>query len=627
MTTPKTLDPATATALLRAAQARLTPRPTSGIGSPEAPALSVVIPVLNGGDRYIEVVRSLLKQDTAGHEILIADSGSTDGATDALVAQYPSLRVFDVEPGDFDHGRVRAGLALAARAPLVAILSADARPLHNDYLLRLADAFEDPLVAAVHARQVPRVGADPLIIEALNRWTPAALEVGPGPIVRAAPPSSFWESASPVETMAAIRFDNVASMVRREVVLGIPFPPRTFGEDASWARIVVAAGWSLAYAPRAMVEHHHTPTVAELFSRNRRAHHQAAAEFGVSAVSSAPRGVASLFAETASVAQQHGARWAAHTLPRRAAALAGQWVGAHEGRWSGPTGPLFSITTDPSLCTDEHPVAVVMPAVAESPHVVPALATIVGNPMAAPTAFVVSESPPPDADVAVRWVEVPEGTSYAARANAGFAAAREAGFERVVLLNDDVEVLMDGVDRLAEALRDPTVGIAGAVLLEWEGGVQHGGIRVSPTGRVLVVREAPDRGPPIDQDALSGAAMAMTTTTWERIGGFDEGYTHFFEDIDVCLRARRLGLRSVLVPGARIKHRGGGTRGHREPGTARLLGRNHARFVRRLPGGPLHRGLRLLTVAGSGLVWSARECGPAGVRAFVDGFREGSSAP
>ncbi|GEM_PF-1032811 len=623
----RTLDPAIARALLRAARARLTPRPDCGVGSPAAPAVSVVIPVLDGGPRFVEVVRSLRSQQVdGGHEILIADSGSTDGVTDALVAEHPSLRVFDVDPADFDHGRVRTGLVLAAKAPLVAILSADACPLESHYLTRLAEAFEDPLVAAVHARQVPGEGADPLVTQALLRWTPPADDGRP--VVRPAPPPEFWGDASPAEVMVAARLDNVASMVRREVALAIPFPPRTFGEDISWGRMVAEAGWSLGYAPAAVVEHHHDPTVGELFSRNRRSHRQASAEFGVAAVPSPVAGVASLAADTASVARDHGALWAARTLPRRAAALAGQWVGGREGRRQGPTGPIFAVgdgapAPDPDAPV---PVAVVMPAVARSPHLAAALGTVMGDPTCPPIVFVVSEAaPPPAPPVETRWVEVAPGCSYAARANAGFAAAEAADIPRVVLLNDDVEVLRDGVDRLAEALRDPTVGVAGAVLLEWDdAAVQHGGIDVGSSGRIRVLDEAPAGGPPRDRDAVSGAAMAMTTAVWRRLGGFDEGFTHFFEDIDLCLRARLLGLRSVLVPEARIRHRGGGTRGHREPETARLLGRNHARFVRRLPGGALGRGLRLLTVATAGLGWTARTCGPEGLGAFVGGFVEGA---
>jgi len=624
----RTLDPTIARALLRAARARLTPRPGTGAGAPEAPVVSAVIPVLDGGPRYVDVVDCLLRQRLDGPvEVLIADSGSTDGATDVVVARHPAVRVFDVAPEDFDHGRVRAGLVLAARAPLVAILSADALPLNDGYLSRLAEAFAEPQVAAVHARQVPGIDADPLVREALLRWTPPADEVGPGPHLRAAPPPEFWDRATPTEAMAAARLDNVASMVRRDVALAIPFPPRTFGEDVSWGRLVATAGWTLGYAPLAIVEHHHAPTVAELFSRNRRSHRQAAAEFGVAAVPTPVAGVASLAAETVGVARAHGTGWAARTLPRRAAALAGQWLGGREGRWAGPTGPVFAVEDAPPEGDDDGPVpvAVVMPAVAGSPHVAAALETIVGNPAVAPRAFVVSEEAPTVEGIETSWVEVAAGASYAARANAGFAAAEAAGIPRVVLLNDDVDVLRDGVDRLAEALRDPTVGIAGAVLLEWDdGAVQHGGIAVAPSGRIRVLDAAPDGGPPCDRDALSGAAMAMTTAVWRRLGGFDEGFTHFFEDVDLCLRARRLGLRSVLVPAARIRHRGGGTRGHREPGTARLLGRNHARFARRLPGGGLRRGLRLLAVGAAGLGWSARACGPVGVGAFVGGFVAGS---
>jgi GT2 family glycosyltransferase len=604
------------------------------VGAPARPAISVVIPVLNGGPRYVAVIEALSAQrvrdsgDRSGVEILVADSGSKDGATEEVARRFPHVRLFDVFPDEFDHGRVRTGLALAAHAPLVAILSADALPLHDDYLERLAGAFDDPEVAGVYARQVPGPSADPLVVAALARWTPSAEELGEGPHVRDAPAGDWWDDASPADAMRAARLDNVASMVRRDVVLAFPFPPRTFGEDVSWARLVAQAGRRLGYAPQARVEHHHDPTVAELFSRNRRAHRQVAAEFGVRAVPSTVAGFVALAADTVAVTRRHGPVWAARTLPRRAAALAGQWVGRREADWRGPTGPVFEVGHT-ALGDAEEPLAVVMPAVGGSPHLAPALKTIVGLPGAkAPPVFVVSEADPGEAEgLDVRWVRVEEGAGYACRANAGFEAAERAGIPRVVLLNDDVAVLRDALERLAAALDDPTVGIAGAVLLEWDDDtVQHGGIRVGFSGRIRVLDEAPTGGHPEDRDALSGAAMALSTAIWRRLGGFDVGYSHFFEDIDLCLRARALGLRSVLVPEARIRHRGGGTRGHAAPATARLLGRNHARFASRLPGGWTERSLRLLSVAGLGLGWSALRSGPSGVSAFAAGFVAGVRA-
>jgi len=125
------------------------------------PAISVAIPVLDGGERLVLLAEALRAQvvDAGPIEVLLADSGSRDGATEQAAAACEA-RVFDVAPGRFDHGLVRAALVEFARAPLVALLSQDAVPQGPRYLETLAAPFKEPDVAGAHARQVPRPGAD-----------------------------------------------------------------------------------------------------------------------------------------------------------------------------------------------------------------------------------------------------------------------------------------------------------------------------------------------------------------------------------------------------------------------------------------------------------------------------------
>jgi len=296
----------------------LTPRDPAPSG--QSPTFSVVVPVLNGGARLVELGKALAAQDGAV-EVLLADSGSTDGAFEAAAATCAARR-FDVAPGRYDHGLVRTALVRAARAPLVAILSQDAVPQGSAYLSRLAVPFrEDARVAGAHARQIPRAGADPLVRASLDRWTPP----GDRPVVRVLPPGGA--SLPPRERMRLARFDNVASMVRRDDVLERPFPSREFGEDLSWGWATLLAGRALAYAPRAVVEHSHEPTLREVHDRNVLSHRQARAEFGLRAVPGLTAGVIALLAGVPDDLMDGGPRWAAKGVPRRAAALLGQWRG------------------------------------------------------------------------------------------------------------------------------------------------------------------------------------------------------------------------------------------------------------------------------------------------------------
>ncbi len=221
---------------------------------------------------------------------------------------------------------------------------------------------------------------------------------------------------------------------------------------------------------------------------------------------------------------------------------------------------------------------------------------------------VVSEAPGPEG---TEHVAVGADAGFAARANAGIAAASSA---RVLLLNDDTELQRGALAALAEA---PPV--AGAVLLNWDDdSVQQAGIRVSRSGRVRAVTA----GDADSVEAVSGAAMALDVDVWDRLGGFEERFGFYMEDIDFCLRAGG----AAVVAEARVRHRGGGTRSPRSPEAAFHLGRSHALLARRMGGGTLATAARTLYVGALGTAWTARRVGPAGLPRFTRGWFAGLGA-
>ena len=295
------------------------------------PVVSVAIPTLNGGALLHELIAALHDQEIIGEiEVLIADSESDDGSIDAALRSYPKLRIFTVERARFNHGLVRNALIRRARAPKVALFSQDARPMHKRYLKRMAKVLNDENIAGVYARQQPRPGADPLTIEMLERWTPApAIAESLFPVLQSLAEGSCLTDLPPIERMQVSRFDNVASMVRREVLDDIPFPARSFGEDIAWGALVLSAGFKLAYLPSVSVAHHHPPRWHTTFERNRVAHRQARAEFGLHAVPSLSQLALALISGVPNDLRA-GPLWALRGLPRRGAALLGQWAGARD---------------------------------------------------------------------------------------------------------------------------------------------------------------------------------------------------------------------------------------------------------------------------------------------------------
>ncbi len=170
------------------------------------------------------------------------------------------------------------------------------------------------------------------------------------------------------------------------------------------------------------------------------------------------------------------------------------------------------------------------------------------------------------------------GRGFVATANAGLAKAADAGFERVLLLNDDAELLPGCV----EALLEVDAELVGPLLLDPSGRVESAGLHFSRrSGRLCQQTEVP-RGP-AEVTALSGACLLMPASA-----RFDTTFRHGMEDVELCLRVHRAGGRVMLQPAARCLHVGGATVGRRSRRATREALRGHLRL---LSGQPVQQAL------------------------------------
>ncbi|MBI4221019.1 MAG: glycosyltransferase family 2 protein [Chloroflexi bacterium] len=170
--------------------------------------------------------------------------------------------------------------------------------------------------------------------------------------------------------------------------------------------------------------------------------------------------------------------------------------------------------------------------------------------------------------------------------NLGIRAALDSGCRHVLLLNNDIIVAPDFVAPLVDACEtNPAVGIAGALIMHYARPdvIQVGGISILdrsalrlPLRRARVVLEHEDErdlgqlGATHEIAAVSGCAMLIKLAVINAIGGQDRRFYSYFQDIEFCLRAAKHGFRTVMVPGARIWHKGGRD-------TAAAWGRNSGR--------------------------------------------------
>jgi GT2 family glycosyltransferase len=147
--------------------------------------------------------------------------------------------------------------------------------------------------------------------------------------------------------------------------------------------------------------------------------------------------------------------------------------------------------------------------------------------------------------------------------------------EYVLLLNADTIVLEHALEALVQFMDDhPQAGIAGSQLLLPSGEVRASsfrfpnflseldrGLRLGIVSKLLSSASAarPDTTSPADW--VSGASMILRRRMLDQIGLLDEGLYTYFDDIDICWRARRAGWETWCVPQSRIIHLEGASTG------------------------------------------------------------------
>jgi GT2 family glycosyltransferase len=130
-----------------------------------------------------------------------------------------------------------------------------------------------------------------------------------------------------------------------------------------------------------------------------------------------------------------------------------------------------------------------------------------------------------------------------------------------VVLNTDISVPADWLTNLVAPLADdPAIGIAGSKMY-YPGGqiIQHAGGYITapqawPGHYGLNDKDQGQHNAIRDVDYVIGAALAVKRTALKQIGLFDEGYFLYYEDVDLCRRARRAGYRVVYIPDAWLTH-------------------------------------------------------------------------
>lgn len=141
------------------------------------------------------------------------------------------------------------------------------------------------------------------------------------------------------------------------------------------------------------------------------------------------------------------------------------------------------------------------------------------------------------------------------------SAAQGTDADFLLFLNDDIQALHTGwLDALLLAATTPGVGPVGAKLLYPDGSIQHCGVAVGAggetthVGRHALRDSVPSSTGPLTADAVTGACLMVTRSTFTDLHGFDEEFAFDYNDVDFCLRASSRGRKSVVQTHAELIH-------------------------------------------------------------------------
>jgi N-acetylglucosaminyl-diphospho-decaprenol L-rhamnosyltransferase len=164
----------------------------------------------------------------------------------------------------------------------------------------------------------------------------------------------------------------------------------------------------------------------------------------------------------------------------------------------------------------------------------------------------------------------PRPLGFAANVNRG---VRETSGELVLTVNPDAVPRPDAVEALRAFLEaHPRAGVAGPKML-YPDGTPQPSRRSFPTVAGTLVRRTPLRrlrdpyrhqarhynlglvpAEPVEADWMLGGFLLLRRTMLEELGGLDEGFRLYGEDIDLCYRAARAGWERWYVPAAVVEH-------------------------------------------------------------------------
>jgi rhamnosyltransferase len=210
------------------------------------PFVSIIVRSYNEAWALAETLPALKAQEFTNWELLVIDSGSSDGSVELIKKAEPA-QFLQIKAEDYNPSRVMNWGMRQARSDFGIFLNADATPRGAGWLRPLVSALQDPQTAAVFGKQIPRPDCQAVFAHDYDRCFGQNRE------------SRGWEHF----------FSMVSSGVRKDIWYRRGFSENMqYSEDDEYTRWCRSQGYRVAYCPESVVTHSHNYTPAQTFKRS-----------------------------------------------------------------------------------------------------------------------------------------------------------------------------------------------------------------------------------------------------------------------------------------------------------------------------------------------------------------------
>jgi rhamnosyltransferase len=210
------------------------------------PLVTIIMRSFNEAWALRDTLPALQAQDYRNWELVVIDSGSTDGSVELIRAARPK-HFIQILPHEYQPSRVMNHGMELARTDTAIFLNADATPQGSGWLRPLVEALQNPRHAAVFGRQIARPDCEAVFAHDYDRCFGDQRE------------STQWDHF----------FSMVSSGLRKDVWSRRGFlESMQYSEDDEYTRWCRAQGYDVVYCPESVVMHSHNYTPRQAYKRS-----------------------------------------------------------------------------------------------------------------------------------------------------------------------------------------------------------------------------------------------------------------------------------------------------------------------------------------------------------------------